>query len=336
MKTYLNVAIISLSLCVLFSCNRAENRVENPDNNDLESREIAIIQSQKYRHLSRSRRIIPSKDNEFLSDDITSSMMSSSRYKNNWTKSGSDSEDEYDSSEEIPIDEEVYENLIIYYDGGIEFTQETVLDTTSNPILAVYDYPLDLSHYVSRVEIVDGICCSYSRDGGLLYEGPTNVPDMHELILEMEAYSEGLYEEEEGDTRSAPLKGRDRLENILSRQLRGLSKADYLITETHEGIEVSIKVGDSMETNALYDDGSLSVTKMDLIVGGQLVERQVFGYDNNSMMQAITGDKLLKHNPSVMKTMKIGIFADGSPCMIEDTRVYSENRMTYIPRKMRK
>lgn len=336
MKAYFTSAILCIYIVIVTSCQGVDTKkslLENPYN---ESKEIAIIQSQRYWHKTQSRKITPSIDKDFLSENIQLSIATSARYARINTKSGSNDEDEYDSSEEIPIEEDVCENLVIYYDGGIEFTQETVLDTTSNPILAVYDYQLDLSHYVSRVEIADGICTSYNMEGELLYEGPTNVPDMQDLIYEMESYAEELVEEEDEGTRSASMKGLTKMRSILSKQYKDKPGIDYTITEINDGLEVSIKFGDNMVSRAVYDDNSLVTKQSDLFLNGQLMERQIFEYEDNVKLEARTGNIKARSNPSVVNSLRISNFADGDPCIIEDTRVYYENSLTYIPKKSRR
>lgn len=326
-----NFFYFALSLLIPCSCSRTQI-TESGGNLD----DVAIEIKSDYALLTYERLLNEQTDTDFLYEEVTTAMQCKSiyQYRRVATKTGIEELDTLRTSEEIPFYAEVNEQTNIYLDGSSEYIREMNLDPDLNPLLSVYETPMNLENCVSRIEIKDGKSVTYAPDGKILSEQDVEMPDYTDYIQMLTQ----AQKESEQDTKSNirhdinwlrgrmeasyPTKSGEQNYRIWS-EGDGTVILEQTIAETKAGQPVTMRtrLSSDISKNLGYDQ----------LIDGKLMVRCRNVYTNNPQTKSI-GTPLADisdENPSQTITESLCFTQDGTPKIKVEDKTFSVNKIVF-------
>ena len=330
------VLLLVASLLSVFSCKIVtENYTEA--NIDPEKGEPAIESTSNYQLVTYKRAIDLSKDKDFITPAVKSSLLSCRMYRDaSSTKSdGVSTSDTLSFSEQIPFSADVSELTRIYKDGSSEYNQSTDLDPNSNPLLSLRDEPLDLKYFVSKVEIKDGMSTTYNNVGEILSQKQVTMPDYSEYLKEISKEKQASSEETKSGIKRDINWLRRKMEMQATKSGVALS---YRIYETEGGKVVleqempTTKGCDAITVRTFLSSDISQNYGYEKLVGGQLTVRCTHSFAGSSTRTKSVGlssGEISEENPTETLTEELCTLNDGTPVISVSTRTYKVNKTTY-------
>lgn len=330
---------VFLLLALSFSCAPKEVNIESPEQEPDNSIPVVEINS-NYRLLLYDRPIDEESDSDFIDSEVKLAMKKSRLYRSKngmATKSDTESPDTLIYSEQIPFCADVSESTLIFPNGDSEYTKTTSLDPEINPLLSFHESELDLSKYISKVEIKDGKAYSYNNSGELLAEEVVEMPDYTQFLEELASYQE----ESDSDTKSKAIK-RDInwLRNTMAaqNQTKGQPNASYSIYE-REGLVVleqyldETKGADGVTVRTLLSPDISKNYGYEQLEGGVLKARckNIFTPSGATATRSsnISFDGQLQENPARTVVEEIAFLNDGTPTIRVSDKDFRINSFHY-------
>lgn len=324
------------SLLLLFSCKTVtEEYTTSP--RDPEKGEPTIESISNYHLVTYKRMIDMSKDKDFITPAVKSSLLSCRMYRDaSSTKSdGVSTSDTLSFSEQIPFSADVSELTRIYKDGSSEYNQSTDLDPNSNPLLSLRDEPLDLKYFVSKVEIKDGMSTTYNNVGEILSQKQVTMPDYSEYLKEISKEKQASSEETKSGIKRDINWLRRKMEMQATKSGVALS---YRIYETEGGKVVleqempTTKGCDAITVRTFLSSDISQNYGYEKLVGGQLTVRCTHSFAGSSTRTKSVGlssGEISEENPTETLTEELCTLNDGTPVISVSTRTYKVNKTTY-------
>ncbi len=311
---YLIKSIIFVPL--IASCGRSASSNEADDQSNYPvSDSVAFAMTSEYELITYNRLIDVETDTDYIDEKIIEAISSSPLYARNnggvASKAASPGRDTLVRSCQIPFKANVKESATIFITGQTEYSQETELNRETNPLLALYDSPIDLDMNVAKVEIKNGKSRTYNNKGQLLFEFDVPVLDCSEYLEYMVEYQ-------------------DAAKGSILKDINWLRKSDpnAVIYEDSEGYIVMEQHGDAskgMESTLVRTKFSKDISKnygFEKYENGHLKSKMTNFFQGS---ESRSGSQFSPSCPEKSILERLSSSGDGTP-MIEITeKVYRVN-----------
>lgn len=318
-----SIPLILLVSIAAASCGNA-GRELSTDGQTLRSLDgdgLAIEIVSDYNLSSYERLLDEETDMDLIDSQVGSAMRASTLY------SDADAAETWSESSRIPFCARVSERTSIFQDGSSEYVQTTDLDSGTNPLLGLRDSRPDLSSYVAKVVIKDGVSTTYNNQGVVLSSQDVEMPDYSSFLAEMQ---ESLAESDH-DTRAGISHDIDWLRaKMASRYQTKAGALPYEIYEIEGGKVVLeqdmglTKAGEDLVVRTIYSSDIKLNYGYEQLVGGKLRVRCVNSFDPAAPAGTISED-----NPVRTVVEELSFRSDGTPVVKVSDKEFSINTVRY-------
>lgn len=329
-------AVVRFVLCLFMSllCSCSLNNGGSPldSNNDFSRNDFAFEIVKEYYIQSFS---LHSETGDLpLIEGISTKAISSSE-----VLELSNNSDTLFTSTEIPFSAQIKERTVIDFDGRTEFIQEIELDTTVCPLLSFYEAPLALDDYVAKVEIKDGKFRSYNRQGHIISECESDVPNMDDYVNEIQQLIDLAESENAAITKGETTRDINWLRSIMAKECQtkgSLSAGPYRIIEQNDGnvlleqVYGGTKASPSFTTRVVFSPDILRTYSYEKIENNRIVEESLMYYSGQDAYNIIHINETTNVKfdaPNRIVTMKL---SDASPNTITVTNQVFQTNNTHV------
>jgi hypothetical protein len=335
--SYLIVALISLSVNLLPSCNNYGNEIS-------EISALLQIAMEVKCHYTLTEKMVYLNEQEhpdFLTPELTNMILKDHFLHARAKKTDPDSDSIFSFSE-IPFITEIKSDTKIYFSGKSDIIIDDLTPVGVNPLYLLSENPTDESTRIRRTLIKDGLMIIYNGRGEKVVCSTYELPDMKEFIDTLTVYLNNMKQESDP---TALLKVRSFYAGLFQTHpkiniLKSPEGNIILETETGTGTDSESILSLSTFSNS---DKLRSVTELDpemnktlrfeLYQGNQLLERRIFTYAYLQEYQGLYKGKMIIENPMTIENEKLTFNSDGKPMLRKSSQYFVQNQIIFYTKQ---